>query len=69
MSLSGLITQLAHYIRELGDKKEGLTKEGAIQRTHTAETGSLSLFSAFILSLQSPGNQGRDRANKKGPGT
>ena len=60
---------LPYRINEQGDQKEGLTKEGESQRTHAADTGCLPLRSAFIPLFQSPGNQGKERANKKGPGT
>lgn len=59
----------SHLPKTSASQKEGLTEEVAIQRTHAAEAGSLPLLSAFIPSLQSPGNQGRGRANEKGPGT
>lgn len=60
---------LPYRINEQGDQKEGLTKEEGSRRTHAADTGCLPLLSAFIPLLQSPGNQGKERANKKGPGT
>lgn len=50
------LPSLPYHIDEQGDQKEELTKERPSQRTHAAKTGSLPLFSAFISSLQSPGN-------------
>lgn len=60
---------LPHHIDGWGAETEGLTEEEISQGTQAAEVGSLPLLSAFIPSLQSPGNQGRGRTNEKGPGT
>lgn len=60
---------LPYHINKQGDQKEGLTQERESQRTHAADSGCLPLLSALIPLFQSPGNQGKERANKKGPGT